>query len=224
MAVFPSQAKNNDASVPTSRSSRTMTFPASPSLPSNSSRPMRAHASKPSGRYTPLPAARPSALMTGTFAKVVSACSKAAGLSTMAYFGPGSWALVHSSRMKPLEPSRRAATWLGPQQGMDTSARASPRPITKEASGPGTTRSMSWSWANSTRSAMSSASMSMFRACSPVPPFPGAAKISISSALANARHSACSRPPLPTTKTFMPHSILHRRRAENISAESADGW
>src|SRR4051794_15787336 len=87
---------------------------------------------------------------------------------------------------------------------MPAPKQASTRPLTSGASGPTTTRSHCCSCANATSPDTSSAATSKQETLSrAIPAFPGAATTSGDWGLrSNARTSACSRPPEPTTRTF----------------------
>src|SRR4051794_7811396 len=121
----------------------------------------------------------------------------------------------------------RAAAPLGPNARIPASKHASTSPATSGASGPTTTRSQSCSRAVATIPAMSSAATSRQTTLSrAIPAFPGAARISGCCGLRrSARTSACSRPPLPTTRTRFGVSLLegrdevvHRDRGEGLVA------
>src|ERR1700710_3149829 len=101
-----------------------------------------------------------------------------------------------------LLPSSRAASAVGPQQRMPCSCKASARPNTSGASGPGTTRSMAFVAAKAVSASTSSAGMGTSGASSAIPALPGAhQRPGTTGVRAIARTSACSRPPEPTTRT-----------------------
>src|SRR5947207_5662702 len=106
----------------------------------------------------------------------------------------------------------RAAAALGPKARTPTSKQASTRPSTSGASGPTTTRSQRSSPARRTSPATSSAATSKQGTLSrAIPALPGAAMISGCCGLrSNARTSACSRPPLPTTRIRFRSSVSSR--------------
>ncbi len=84
-------------------------------------------------------------------------------------------------------------------------------PATSGASGPGTTRSTSLSWAKADqRGNIQHADIGTHSAISAMPGLPGAHHSFVSSGLAAiAQHSACSRPPDPTTSTRIASSLIH---------------
>src|SRR3954470_5501318 len=101
---------------------------------------------------------------------------------------------------------------------MPASKHASTRPLTSGASGPTTTRSQPCSWASATRPETSSAATSKHTTLSrAMPALPGAASTCGDCGLrSNARTSACSRPPEPTTRTF----FKSERRDEVVDGNS----
>src|SRR3954468_11143370 len=125
------------------------------------------------------------------------------------------------------EPSSRAGSRLGPNTGTPLASSSSARPATSGASGPTTTSS-----APDSAAAAANATGSAGAAAGPAPGSRGAARRRRASArmpaLPGAHHSsgcwgerararirACSRPPAPTTRTFI--GPKGRRRAGSIS-------
>ena len=106
--------------------------------------------------------------------------------------------------MKDLEPSSAAAAAVGPNDLMPASVSRSTSPSTSGVSGPTTTKSISSRRANSTMAGIFSAAMDTHSASPAMPALPGAQySLSQSGEPAIAQHSACSRPPPPTTRIRM---------------------
>mmetsp|Transcript_5369 Transcript_5369/g.14926 ORF Transcript_5369/g.14926 Transcript_5369/m.14926 type:complete len:209 (-) Transcript_5369:89-715(-) len=114
---------------------------------------------------------------------------------------------LQRSFMKALEPSSSAAPFLGPKAGMPASSRSSASPATRGASGPITTMPMSFSrqkvitagWSATLRS-----SMVVMLGSWLIPALPGAQnRVLQSGDWASFHARACSRPPVPTTSTFI---------------------
>src|SRR5512132_322187 len=100
---------------------------------------------------------------------------------------------------------------------MPASSSASTSPATSGASGPTTTRSIPSSLAAATSPSTVSAPMLTLRASSAMPALPGAQNRSGSlGERASARMIACSRPPPPTTSTFMPRALRRSKRAREL--------
>src|SRR6478736_150579 len=113
-----------------------------------------------------------------------------------------------TSLAKTLEPSRTAASRDGPKAAMPRADRSSTSPATSGASGPTTTRSTRSDAAASATAALSSAATSSTRASAAMPGLPGAQSTSGSCGeRRSARTRACSRPPPPMTRTFIPHPL-----------------
>src|SRR6476646_856661 len=113
-----------------------------------------------------------------------------------------------TSLAKTLEPSRTAASRDGPKAGMPRADRSSTSPATSGASGPTKTRSTRSDAAASATAAWSSAAPSSTRAWAAMPGLPGAQSTSGSCGeRRSARTRACSRPPPPMTRTFIPHPL-----------------
>ena len=100
-----------------------------------------------------------------------------------------------------------AALALGPKALMPAASSISANPSTKGPSGPITTKPTFSVAASATKATKSSTPISTQRATLAIPAFPGAQITSVHLVdLAIAQHKECSRPPDPTTNTFMPHS------------------
>src|SRR5262245_58636127 len=111
-----------------------------------------------------------------------------------------------NSLVKALEPSSCAAAWRGPKQRRPAAWNASTTPSTSGASGPMMVRPTCSRFASATSPATSSAPTSTLRTRGSVavPPLPGATSTSETFGdCATFQASACSRPPLPTIRTFM---------------------
>ena len=204
-AVVPSHSANRLTSSPTRHSSMTTLRPAGPMVPASMKSAMAASASATvSATTTPLPAASPSAFTTIGAPRRRTNSRAASASSKRSHRAVGMPAASQSSLVKLLLPSSRAAAASGPQHLMPAACMASAMPATSGASGPGTTRSTWLSRAKSTRAAMSSTPIGTVSASSAMPGLPGAHHSLVSSGLAASfQHSACSRPPDPTTRTRM---------------------
>ena len=200
----PSAKAKTLTSVPASHSSTTTASPASPKMRS-SMQPLTARtaSSVPGQRATPLPAARPSALITtGEPCSVRKLIADVWSRNTR-YSGPGTPASRMTWRAKLLLASIRAAAREGPKAGMPTSARRSTNPSTRGCSGPTTTRSAGISRARVTTAGTSSGEMATLVARRAVPELPPATHSSDTRALSLSRQArACSLPPEPTIRTF----------------------
>ncbi len=158
---------------------------------------------------TPFPAARPSAFTT--MGAPVSSINFLAGSTEVKrpYLAVGIWYLAHKSFINPFDPSNCAALADGPKTSIPSALRASASPSTSGASGPTTTRSMDFSFANCTSFSISPTLMGTHSACASMPAFPGAQySVSQLSDCDNFHANACSRPPDPTNKIFMSCSCL----------------
>ena len=112
---------------------------------------------------------------------------------------------AQNSLANALEPSRRAAAARGPNAGMPAASSWSTRPSTSGSSGPGTTSSIPASRQKATMPSTSSRASGTQVASRAIASLPGAQyNRSTRGDAASAQHSACSRPPAPTTRTFMP--------------------
>ena len=111
-------------------------------------------------------------------------------------------AAVITSLANDLEPSMRAASFVGPKHAMPASRTASATPSTSGTSGPMTTRSAPIRWASATTASPEVMSTSYWSAMIAVPALPGAtATSSTSGSWRSASSNACSRAPDPITRT-----------------------
>ena len=111
---------------------------------------------------------------------------------------------AQNALVNAFDPSSRAAAALGPNALIPAAPSRSTSPRTKGTSGPTTTSPAPSARASATSPAMSSAWTGTQRASAAMPALPGAHKSSLTSGeAASAQHNACSRPPEPTTSTFI---------------------
>ena len=123
---------------------------------------------------TPLPAARPSALITTGSPKSPKAATAASESVKTAARAVGTPAAVMTSFAKALLPSSRAAALLGPKTRRPSASSRSVSPAQSGASGPTTVRSGRFAFAQATMAGRSSAPMGRLAARAAVPAFPGA--------------------------------------------------
>ncbi len=122
--------------------------------------------------------------------------------------GVGTPARCITSLAKALEDSSWAACLVGPKILSPCSVNTSTMPSASGASGPTIVRSISCSTAQTAKAPRFLGEISMFVAMLEVPAFPGAQYSSLSCELFFTFQAiACSRPPPPTTKTFIPNSL-----------------
>ncbi len=152
---------------------------------------------------TPLPSARPSALIT------IGNCSRSQNRSASSLrsnapacaVGIPCWRI--SSFAKILEDSIRAAALVGPKTRNPSATKRSTIPAASKSSGPTTDRSTRFSLAKRTSAARSFTEIATFSPISAVPALPGAQNIrSTPGDSFNFQASACSRPPPPMTRIF----------------------
>src|SRR3954466_11223013 len=116
---------------------------------------------------------------------------------------------------KSFEDSSCAAARVGPKILSPASRKRSTTPAASGASGPTTVSWIFSFFANATSSSISEAATFSTPASVAVPPLPGATNTFCTRGLAASFHaSACSRPPLPMTRTFIsvtevPHAGEH---------------
>jgi hypothetical protein len=154
---------------------------------------------------TPLPAASPSALTTTGKSRCARryACASARSVNEWKV-AVGIWQALMRFLAKTLEPSISAAAALGPNTRSPASSKRSTIPAQSGASGPTTVRSMDSRVAQASSPSTSSAPMSTHSATPAMPAFPGAQNTRDARGdCAIFQASACSRPPPPTTRTFM---------------------
>ncbi len=114
------------------------------------------------------------------------------------------WYFFISSLENALLASITAALALGPKAGMPASSRVSTMPRARGSSGATTTKSMAFSLAHFTMPSTSVAFTSTHWASWAMPPLPGAQNSPVTLGdCFNFQQMACSRPPEPTTKTFI---------------------
>src|SRR5262245_27644258 len=103
-----------------------------------------------------------------------------------------------------LLPSMRAPSLPGPKTRRPAARSLSASPATSGSSGPTTTRSIDSVLQSLSIASWSDAATGRFSATADVPAFPGAANSAVTSGLLRIfQHSACSRPPPPTTRILM---------------------
>ena len=166
---------------------------------------------------TPLPAARPSALITTRSAPSRTSSSTNSSASGNCEKAPnaavGTECRCISSLEKILLPSISAAAREQPNTARPRSRSKSASPATSGASGPTTTRSTFSASARSASFTISSALTGTQRATLSMPALPGAHNTSrTDGARDSAQASACSRPPPPTTSTFICENAAMRAR------------
>src|SRR5688572_21638912 len=112
------------------------------------------------------------------------------------------------------EASRRAADRVGPNTGIPNDATASTTPAARGASGPTTTRSTAWIRASAATAPTSvGSSPSTIAPNSASPGLPGSDINSLTRSLwASFQPRACSRPPDPTSRTFIDGALRGRSR------------
>src|SRR5579884_1302885 len=110
----------------------------------------------------------------------------------------------HRSLVKPFDPSSCAAPALGPKTAIPLSRSASATPATSGASGPTTTRPMSFARASATTACASHGSPGASSAQRAMPGLPGAAmSLPQLGDCLRRQASASSRPPDPKSRIFM---------------------
>ncbi len=198
-ARSPSHTQNRETSGPSRKSSMT-TVP--PGRERQCSAWARA-AFRSSVTTTPLPAARASSLTTWGAPSSVSAAPTWSIVWQVKERAVATPAAAMTSLAKLLEASSSAAARDGPKQGIPAAVTASATPATRGASGPTTTRSTPCAWA--TR-ATASGSVAVNSTALPNASMPGlpawTTRSTESEVRTRARASACSRPPVPTRRTF----------------------
>jgi len=153
---------------------------------------------------TPFPSARPSALRTIGYLAVSRYFLASSADVNVSYAAVGILYFFIRSLENAFEPSSIAAFFLGPNTLKPSASNASTIPPTSGSSIPITVRSIAFSLANATSLSNSIALISTHSATSAIPALPGAQYILSTLGLwLIFQHMACSRPPLPTTKTFI---------------------
>src|SRR5512135_330538 len=110
---------------------------------------------------------------------------------------------------KSFELSSWAAAWVGPKIFSPAARKASTTPAARGASGPTTVRTIFSARAKSTSSATPVTGTLTTPSSRAVPALPGATNTLVERGeRASFQARACSRPPLPITRIFMPVSFL----------------
>src|SRR4051812_23941834 len=118
---------------------------------------------------------------------------------------------LHKSLVNPFEPSSRAAALTGPNVLNPAASRSSTMPATSGASGPTTTKSTLLALQNAITAAWSAISRATHSASRAIPALPGAHQsFVVSGEAAIFQASACSRPPEPRRRMFMPRRFSMR--------------
>src|SRR5690606_28461826 len=131
-----------------------------------------------------------------------------------------------NSLVKAFEPSSCAGARCGPKHRRPAALNASTTPSTSGASGPMMVSATCSLRASATSASMSSAATATLRSfgSSAVPALPGATSTCVTRAdCAHFHASACSRPPEPTTRTFMgwrPASMAEMAHAGEYHGEA----
>ena len=174
--TLPSVKLRTETSGPVRNSSMTTLEPEAPNLPSSIiSLTASIASSLVCAMITPLPRARPSALMTvgmGAVSRYASALSQS---SKTSYAAVGMLYFFMRFFEKILEPSMMAALASGPKHGMPMASSSSTQPRTSGSSIATTAKSMAFSLPNFTMAGMSVAPMPVHTASSAMPPLPGSA-------------------------------------------------
>jgi len=111
---------------------------------------------------------------------------------------------VQSAFVNPLDPSSRAACWLGPNAVMPAPVRSSTIPAASGVSGPTTTSSICRRLQKSITAAWSAMSSATHSASRAMPALPGAHQSFVTKGEAAIFHAkACSRPPEPSRRMCM---------------------
>ena len=219
----PSQKASIDISVPVRRSSSRISSPADPNRRSTSIDLIASAASSSvAGTITPLPAANPEALTTGGSGRESRCANAESGLWNTRASAVGIRLAVRNRLQYDLEDSSRAQVAVGPKAAIPADPRASTRPAASASSGPTATKPTDSSRHRRTSPATSSAATGAFsvRSHRSVPALPGATSSRLTwGDRLNAQARACSRPPLPTTRTQL---IVHSPHTDaNCSLESS---
>src|SRR2546430_5639619 len=200
----PSTRAWSEHSEPTRHSSIKTRRPASPNRPSLSIASTAACASSTFvATITPLPSASPSALITIGKCDSFRNARAASCFSKIAARAVGMCFARINSFAKIFDHSRRAADFVGPNIRRPSASKKSTMPLANGSSGPTTVRPMRFSFAKAANIGRSLALIATFSPISAVPAFPGAQNTrSTPGDCLSFQASACSRPPLPTTRIF----------------------
>ena len=206
LRVLPSVKASTDTSGPVRNSSTTTWAPLSPKILSSM---MECRAALDSSSFwammTPLPRARPSALMTaGYFPWSLMYSRAAAGSAKTSYPAVGMRYFFIRFLENTLLASIWAAAALGPKQGIPAASIKSTMPAARGSSGATNTKSTCFSLARANMPSLSMAFTGKHSASRLMPPLPGAQYRASTRGLSfSLRTIACSRPPLPITNIFI---------------------
>ena len=207
IARRPSASAKNDTSGPTRHSSITRREPAFPNARSSmAARTAVSASARSAATTTPLPPARPSALTTTGKPKwsPATAASADSAVSHTRYRAVGIPAASMNFFENTFDVSSAAALLGGPTMDRPAARKTSARPRSRAASGPTTVRSMPSRPASASMACGSRGSTGKHWAIEAIPEFPGAQTTrDTSGSRASRQVKACSRPPPPTTRTFM---------------------
>ena len=186
--------------------------PASPKMFSSSIAVIAASASgSVMATTTPLPAARPEAFTTTGAPNSRAAARAVSTVVCIDARAVGTPASRISALANALDVSICAAAAVGPNTGIPCAMQASASPAASGASGPTITASTCSSCASRTRPATSDADVDTQVASAAMPGLPGAASSVASGISCLMRHArACSRPPPPTSRSFMARNLPWR--------------
>ena len=216
--VRPSVMASTLASWPSSRSSSTRRFPAAPKI---FLRPSVSTAATASSRReqtsTPLPPASPSAFTTiGTSSRSLRNLTASSTLAEGLVIGRGDIGAAEEVLAKDL-----AAFQLGGglvrarRSAIRRPRRQSTMPAARGPSGPTMVSPTSFSRANLTRAGKSSTARGTFSPSRSLPALPGATNTRSARGLCPIFQArACSRPPLPTMRTFIRAIVVGNCRPE----------
>ena len=225
--LSPSQKASTDTSRPQRRSSSRICSPADPKRRSTSMALTAAAASfGVSGTMTPLPAARPEALTTGTSGLEARWARAASGSPNTSAAAVGIPLSIRNPLQWTFEASSRAQAARGPKAATPAASSASTMPAASGSSGPMTARSTDSRRHSVTSPAMSPGEMPTFRVRrqEAVPGLPGATSSrSTCRERLSAQARACSRPPPPTTRTQLIAGGAPRRRAPSREPDRSSG-
>ena len=203
--VVPSTRTKKLASSPCMNSSITTSAPASPKAPPKAASMAAQASASVMATVTPLPAASPSALTTiGAPVRAMWARAAAASVKR-AQAAVGAPTASQISLVNAFDASSIAAAREGPKTRIPASRSASATPAASGASGPMTTRSIACSSQNAATACPSRIARSAQRAMAAMPALPGATISRSHLGFCRiAQASACSRPPPPRMRMFMP--------------------
>ena len=153
---------------------------------------------------TPLPLAKPAALMTTGSSRTRRNSSAAAASVKLRASAVGIACWRINSLANHLSASICAAALLGPKTPIPAASKRSANPAASGSSGPITARSICFSRANFSMRGKSMPEMATFSPSCAVPGFPGRLySAATRGEAASFQAKACSRAPLPMRRTFM---------------------